>query len=113
MGRLGDKVDMLRINIQGREATLFSDLKHGFMDEFNELGIHTSSFKTYWENADSVLMPIENTSGLRTALAEMQGPIYNIIVQVKNEGSFRFIIFLNTFPPRYHRLRYIKYHIYL
>ena len=93
MGKLGDKVDTVHIDVQGSEATLFCKLKKGLTDELNKLGVSSHGFNVYWKDGDEDLIWVGNTRGILLAMDDMKGPLYDIIVALgKDQDSGRFII---------------------
>ena len=91
IGSLDNKLETHRINLEGKESTLFRKLQIALIKECKGLGLEEGSFQIYWDDGSADLIVIENAHGFQVAIEETQGPVHNIIVLLENnkyKGKF-------------------------
>ena len=91
---LDNKLETHRINLEGKESTLFRNLQITLIKECQGLGLEEGNFQIYWDGGAADLIVIDSSYGFQVALEETQGPVHNVIVLLENNkymGKFRFI----------------------
>ena len=80
---MGEIVSTRRIDVEGTDVTLFSNLQRALLDGFTDVGLVENRFGIHYEDKDKDQLEIKNNKQFCIALQEITGPVRKLYIHVE------------------------------